>query len=253
LFVFVAVCLASVLYLAIQGYLTAARGQGISSAQAKREAETLLFVGIVAAGSILLVFAAVALKSFSVSRELDRLISLARAGSYSYEESLRRLGPLGDKIRLLQHHLQELSEKRSLRISTLSGILDFLMNNIDLALLVLDLNGRVEEASRSYLERNQAKAGELRGRHIGELDAEVSFPEVMARMEREHAPVGQPAKDGLVYYPVYNRMGQLANVIAVQGQAALQLVASGKAEARAGGYTRILNLIRRYTQRRQRT
>jgi hypothetical protein len=252
LFSLVAVCLVSVLYLAVRGYLALVRSPWTSAALAKQEAETLLFVGIVACGLVLLIFAAVLLKSLSVSRELDKLISLTRAGSYSFEESLRRLGPLGGKIRLLQHQIQELSERRSLRISSLSGILEFLLNNTDLALLVLELTGRVEGASRSYLERNKEKAGDLRGRHIGELDAEVAFPEVLASMEREHAPVGQPGKDRLVYYPVYNRTGQLANVIAVQGQAALHLVAAEKAETRASGYTRILNLVRRYTQRRQR-
>jgi hypothetical protein len=250
LFSLVAVCLASILYLAIRGYLAVFYSPGISAALAKQEAETLLFVGIVACGLVLLIFAAALLRSFSLSRELDKLISLARAGSSSFEESLRRLGPLGGKIRLLQHQIQELSERRALRISTLSGVVEFLLNNTDLALLVLELTGRVEGASRSYLEHNKEKAGELRGRHIGELDAEVSFPEVLASMEREHGPVGQPGKDRLVYYPVYNRIGQLANVVAVQGQVALHLVAAGKAETRASGYARMLNLIRRYTQRR---
>jgi len=245
LYALLALCLAAVLYLAIRGYQDAYRAS-------PTQAETMLFLGIVFCLLILLVFAAMLLKSFAVLRELDKLISLAQTGSFSVEESLRRLGPLGEKIRLLQGRIQELSERRSLRISSLSGILDFLLNNTEMPFLVLDLTGTIEAASRSFLERRKKKAEEVIGRHIGEMDSEVSFPEMLAGMEREHAPSGQPAKDRLVYYPVYNKKLQLANIIAVQGPEERRLVKAAAGEARPTGYTRFLGLIRRYTQRRPR-
>jgi PAS domain-containing protein len=246
LFVLLGSCLAAMLYLAIRGYLEAGRAQRVD------QAETTLFLGIVFCILVLLLFAAALLKSFNVLRGLDKLISLAQAGSGSIEESLRRLGPLGGKIRLLQGQIQELSERRSLRISSLSGMLDFLLNNTELPLLVLDLAGRIEAASRGFLERNKKQTEELLGRHIAEVDPEVSFPEVVAGMEREHAPAGQPGKDRLVYYPVYNRQSELANLIAVQGTQELRLVRAEASEARSGGYSRLLGLIRRYAQRRPR-
>jgi PAS domain-containing protein len=239
-------CLAAVLYLAIRGYLEASR------MSLPAQAETTLFLGIVFCLLILLLFAALLLKSFNVSRELDKQISLAQVGSVSVGESLRRLGPLGGKIRLLQAGVQELSQRRSLRISSLSGILDFLLNNTEVPLLVLDLAGGIEAVSRGFLERNKKQAGEVVGRHIAEVDPEVPFPEVVARMEREHAPAGQPGKESLVYYPVYNGQSQLANLIAVQGPGELRLVRAEAAEARPGGYARLLGLIRRYAQRRPR-
>lgn len=246
LFTLLVSCLAAVLYLAIRGYLEAYRTSRTA------QAETMLFLGIVFCILILLVFATVLLKSFNVLRELDKLISLTQTGSGSIEESLRRLGPLGGKIRLLQGQIRDLSERRSLRISSLSGILDFLLNNSAMPLLVLNLTGTIEAASRSFLERNKKQAAELLGRHIVEVDPEVSFPKVVAGMEREHAPVGQPGKDRLVYYPVYNKKLQLANLIAVQGSEELRLVKAAAAEVRPSGYARFLGLIRRYTQRRPR-
>jgi hypothetical protein len=246
LFWLLAFCLAAVLYLAVRGYLEAGGVSGTA------QAETTLFLGIVFCILILLVFTALLLKSFNVSRELDKLISLAQSGSISIEESLRRLGPLGGKIRLLQGRIQELSERRSLRISSLSATLDFFLNNTGLSLLVLDLAGGIEAASRGFLEQNKKQAAEVVGRHIGEVDPESPFPEVVARMEREHAPVGQPGKDRLTYYPVYNRRSELANLIAVQGPEELRLLKAEAAEARPGGYARLLGLIRRYAQRRPR-
>lgn len=245
LFALLVSCLAAVLYLAIRGYLEAYRSSRTT------QAETLLFLGVVFCILILLLFAAVLLKSFNITREMDKLIFLTQTGSGSIEESLRRLGPLGGKIRLLQDRIQELSERRSLRISSLSATLDFLLNNTEMSLLVLDLTGGIEAASRSFLERNKKRAEELLGRHIAEVDPEVSFPEVVARMEREHAPAGQPGKDRLVYYPVYDKKSQLANLIAVQGSEELRLVKAAT-EARPSGYARFLGLIRRYTQRRPR-
>jgi hypothetical protein len=75
---------------------------------------------------------------------------------------------------------------------------------------------------------------------------------VVARMERDHSPVGQPGKDRLTYYPVYNGQSELANLIAVQGPQELSLVKAKSAEARPGGYARLLGLIRRHAQRRLR-
>lgn len=239
-------CLGAVLYLAIRGYLEMHRASRVT------QAETILFLGIVFCVLILLLFAAVQLKSSSVLRELDKLISLAQQGSFPLEAGLRRLGPLGGKIRALQGGIQELSERRSLRISSLSGVLDFLLNNTELPLLVLDLTGTIESASRGFLERNKKQAAELLGRHIAEVDPQVSFHELLAGMERDRAPAGQPGKDGLVYYPVYNKRAQLANLIAVQGQEELKLVKTAAAEARPGTYARLLGLFRRYTQRRPR-
>jgi hypothetical protein len=246
LFGLLASCLGGVLYLAVRGYLEAGRTSGTT------QAETTLFLGIVFCILILLVFAALLAKSFNVSRELDKLISQAQSGSISIEESLRRLGPLGGKIRLLQSRIQELSERRSLRISSLSAILELLLNNTELSLLVLDLAGGIEAASRGFLEQNKKQVAEVVGRHIAEVDPETKFPELVARMERDHSPVGQPGKDRLTYYPVYNRQSELANLIAVQGPQELSLVKAEAAEARPGGYARLLGLIRRYAQRRPR-
>ncbi len=242
--------LAALLLLAVQGYLWLRTAAARPPELLKYRAETVLYLGIVLASVVVAVFLILLWRSRNVSRELDKLIELTRSGYSSSEEGLKKLGPLGRKIRLLYFNLNELNERKSLKISSLSGLLSFVLANTEIALVILDLSGRVEEASRGYLDRRELGRTQLLRKHISEIEPEVRFAEVVSRLEREHAHIVEGEKEKLAFYPVFNRNNELANVVCVPARTAIHTEAGRGTEARPRALSRVGQVMRRYLSSR---
>ena len=146
-------CCGAVLFFGIRDYLMIAGSASLPPEELKIRSETVLFLSIAFSVGILLLFGLILLRSRNISRELDKIFEMTRYGNFSFEESLRRIGPLGDKVRQLNQRLTELNEMKSLRISSLAAINAFLLNNTRLALLVTDITGKILKLSPRCLEK----------------------------------------------------------------------------------------------------
>jgi hypothetical protein len=195
---------------------------GLTAAELKLWAENSFFLSLAAGVLVLAVFLAVLKRSRDVLRELDKARDLARYASFSSSGSLRRLGTLGEKIRLLYLQLADLNDKKSLKISSLSGVIDFMLQVGELPLLISDVTGKITQASRKYLDQYKLNQPDLVGKYLTEVFPDLIWPEVIARLEKEHQALKSGVvKETLVLYPVFNRGGELSEVLCVRGRDSL--------------------------------
>ena len=82
----------------IYGYMIVGRIPAYTPEDAKFLSEGYLFVSLVAALVIFLLFVVLIARSIRLDRELDKIIELNRFQNFSPESSMRELGPLGAKI-----------------------------------------------------------------------------------------------------------------------------------------------------------
>ena len=244
-------CCGAVLFLGIRDYLMIAGSASLSQEELKIRSETVLFLSIVFSVGILLLFGLILLRSRNISRELDKITEMTRYGNFSFEESLRRIGPLGDKIRQLNQRLTELNEMKSLRISSLAAINSFFLNNIRLALLVTDITGKISGLSPRCLEKLKIESGEAVGKHITEVLPELDFQAAVARLEKQHTElVLSDLKDSPTLYPVFNRKNDLSNVICILGKEQIVTKIPKRAEDWVKQTSRVPNLVRKYFRSR---
>ncbi len=247
-------CLAAVLFFGVHGYLQLKDSADFSKNELKIHAESYLFISIVSAVGVLLAFAVLLLRSRNISRELDKLIDMVRYGNFALEGGLKRIGPLGDKIRQINQQLSDLNEMRSLRISSLVGINTFLINNIRLALLITDITGKVSRISPRCVDRLKIESAEAVGRHITEILPEVAFQEVVSGIEKKHTPVIlSELKDSPSFYPVFNRNNELANLICVLGKEDVITGITKQVEEQRKPGSPVTSLVKKYFRSRRRS
>jgi PAS domain-containing protein len=221
----------------------AGRGAG---EELKLWAENGFFLSLLAGILVLTVFGILLKRSRNVLRELDKARELARYASFSSPEGLRRLGRLGEKIRLLYLQLTELNDKKSLKISSMAGVIDFLLQAGDLPLLITDVTGKIAQISRRYMEQYKLDRVEVAGKYINELFPDLIWQEIVDTLESNHQALkGGGAKEPLVFYPVFNRGGELSEVICVRGRDTLL----GELTRLGGETTRTVDRVRRFIRK----
>jgi PAS domain-containing protein len=245
-------CGGAVVFFGVRDYLLIAASATLTRGELKLRAETVLFLSIVVTILVLVCFGLILLRSRNISRELDKIADIARYGSFSYEESLRRIGPLGEKIRLLNRELTELNEMKTLRISSLTAINTFLLNNIRLAVLVTDITGRVSAVSPRCQEKLKSEDSEIVGRHISEVLPELDFQGTVSRLEKQRMSTeAGETKDSPTFYPIFNRNNELANIICVLGREEVVTEVSRHVEERSKPVSRVTSRVRRYLRSRR--
>jgi PAS domain-containing protein len=243
LLLFLLLALAGAATLGVRGYLLIGTGEpGL-----RVRAEELLFLALVFCLALVALFLSLFLRNRHVLRELDKIVDLARHGSFSFEESLRRLGALGERVRAINLRLGELNEMKTLRISALSGINAFLVNNAQLPLVITDITGKVSDLSPPAAEKLAAEKDAIRGRNLAELLPELDFQDIVSRLEKEHTELKMArGKETNAFYPILNRDNQLSNVVCVLGKAEVISETGRRREEAARKAGRLRGLLRRY-------
>jgi PAS domain-containing protein len=238
-----------VLLLGARGYMVLRNAGGVAPEELRLRGENLLFLSIILAAAAALFLTGVVLRSRNITRELDKIVDIARYGSTGFDESLRRLGPVGERIRRLNERLADLSEKKTLRISAMAAINAFLLNNIRLPVLITDITGKITAVSPRAAEKIGEERSAVVGRYIKEVVPEVDFQAVASRLEKEHVEVGgSREKETMTYYPVLNRSNELSNVICVIGKEEVVAAVAAKTEERPGrarSVSRVARFVRK--------
>jgi PAS domain-containing protein len=232
-----------------RGYLLLRGGAGAAGEELRLEGENLLFLAIVLAVALAVFVTSLVLRSRNITRELDKIVDVARYGGSAFDESLRRLGPVGERIRSLNERLADLSEKKSLRISSMAAINGFLLNNIRLSVLITDITGKITAVSPRAAEKLGEERSAIVGRYIKEVVPDVDFQAVASRLEKEHVEVGGSRdRETVTYYPVLNRSNELSNVICVIGKEEVVAAAAAQTEERprrARSVSRVAQFVRK--------
>jgi hypothetical protein len=205
---------ASILFLGSWGYSLFVRAD--LAASPRFLGERLLYAGIVCACVFLVLFFRLFLRSRGVIRELDRLVELSKHGGLPSSAGLRKLGKVGEKIARLYTQINELNDKRGLRIGAMSALIDLLMGSIEIPLLVTDVMGTILHASREYLDRRKVARVDVVGASMEDLFAEVVMAEIVFEIGKSHTTVEKTVSKGSLFCsPVYDRNHDLSFLLFV--------------------------------------
>lgn len=216
------VTLATVLGLGFLGYHFFLHPELFSRLGTKLSAERFLFISIVVASFLALLYGFALVKSRNVRRELDKMISLSGSDDYNPDISLRKLGGFGRQLSRLYSRLGELNNKRALKIASQSQLIAFLVNSMRHPILVCNILGKVLYVSRGYLENREVSRPDLVDDSVDNLFSGLQSRTVLSRLNESHAPVDitlEKEKLAITVYPVFNKTGTVSYLVYDFGQA----------------------------------
>lgn len=211
-----AVTVLTLIFLGIIGYrffLHPEMARGLGS---KLTAERFLFISILVATLMLLLYGGLFLRSMNVSREIERMTRLTGSDDYRPELSLRKMGAFGGQLAGLFTRITEMNRKLSLHIGGQSSLLTFLLGNMNQPVLVTDILGKILYVSKGYVDKKSAVRAELLEGYVENLSADIVTQTILARTSESHSPVSihlEKEKEDVTVHPVYNRDGVVAYLV----------------------------------------
>ena len=203
---------ASMLFLGVFGYRVL--GDADASQPEKADAERMLYISVVSVSVVIVVFLFFAGRTLSISRELDKMIELNKRGDFSPELSMKKLGRIGEKITLLYFSLNSLNEKKTLKISALSGLVDFLMDNVKSPLLITDVQGTIVYVNKLFIDKVEQSRAEIINTSVIDLFPDAPYRDTVLELDKRKSQValtdpGTP----FTLIGIQNRMNELSYVI----------------------------------------
>ena len=216
-----ALSLLFILGLGVLSYLFIKRGGGGTEDTARYLGETVLFISIVCASVIAVLFGFIFIRNRNVLRELDKVIEMSMYNNYSPLQSLSRLSVIGDKIGTIYRNLSILSEKRALKISSLHNLNTFLIDFLPFPAAVLDIQGTVIYTSREMREGYEVlKTSEAVS--ITALFSDLNFQNVIHQLKENISFVEETVgRSTLTFHPVRNRNLEISNIVCTLGRVTL--------------------------------
>lgn len=136
-----------------------------------------------------------------------------RQGGFSarhfFEE--RGLGTLGKELQSIYQGVEEISEKKSLRIGALNALNSFLLSRSEERLLVINVQGAIFQASDAFLASLEAKRGEVVGQDVTKLLPDLDLDKAINHFYRDRNPMELGSGDNKMrLYPVFDARRELA-------------------------------------------
>ena len=215
--------------LGVFGYLTL-----IALPTGKAGAERFLMVSVLAVVVALIATFLLYRRSRNLDERLRRARARVNQGGFSARSYFRDadLGGMGELLAEIFSRVEEISEKKSLRIGALNSLVRFLLDRSTTELFVTNGVGVVFQVSKPLLEREEIDKGELRGTPVGELLPQFDFDETVNYFYREGSErvIGAGAEK-VTAYPVFDAQRNLAYSVIVLGEeASVELPEAPEAE-----------------------
>ncbi|MFH1875212.1 MAG: hypothetical protein ABH859_08560 [Pseudomonadota bacterium] len=183
----------------------------------------LMIICILFLGAVLLI---VYVKSRKVFRELNKISILVQQGGphANVAQYLSRLGKLGEKINTIFFQLTELNEMKSLKISSLGNLNHFLVDNMQLKVILLNPLGRITQCSKKVLLKLETTNNYLLDHNIGEIISDLKWEEIISELNktrnsvvREKLTFKDPLKykGDLVFYPIFDMRNNLSIIAGI--------------------------------------
>ena len=225
LFILAALVIVLLVYGEIRFFLTLESVRLSHNLQVKYEVENFIFASIVLALAVGLFLIFFIKKSDNVLKRLDKMIDLSEYGKYDISGHLKRLGQLGEKIRLILRRSEELSYMKSLKISSQTNIVDLLIEKYKAPLFLLNRHGNLVDCSKEFLDMMNTERNIIIKKGFNEIFKEMSYEDLFFDIEkvRDHiTKKGATAEFGdvkkrldLNLYPIANAEGQISHIIVI--------------------------------------
>jgi len=222
LIILAVVVIAASLGAGIFGYQKILAAEGLSGDILKFQAERFLFYFIVTAIVLITGFTVLLLRVHNVDRQLDRLIEMSRYSDIYPSKHFVGLGSLGERLRLLYRNINNLNIRKTMKISALANLNEFMMNNINLPMLVTDVTGSILYSSTVFTEKYGSAKGDLKYKKIDSVFSELNIPILMLELSRQHVPVEKESnRTKITCYPVHNVSVEMNYVVFVTDKKAV--------------------------------
>ncbi len=184
--------------------------------------EQIIFSVVLLELLMIIAFAYIMNRSANIIKQLDKLADIAKYSNLSISEKLHNMGIIGRKIELIMHHENQLSRMKSVRISSLFALSEFLTDNITMSIAVTDFNGKIVFVSKKCLEVLKKSKNDLIGRHISSIISPVNVNDIIINMEetraflkygKENLSDDSLYKGDTVCQPIINSDNEISDII----------------------------------------
>lgn len=221
LFLGTVVAVAAIALLGLLGYYGFAQFAGGSAAetvltglQAKLTAEWFLFGALVALVLIALLIGRTVYVRRKVSAELQRIRAMSSYISLSTQLNSKHLYELSEPLSDLFERVSSINEKQSLKMSAQHALISFLCANINAALLITDVTGKILHVSVRYEEANHTDRAKLLDKNIENIVPNLFIHEVISNIEFKQKYQKEQKEDLAFHvYPIYNRASQVTYLL----------------------------------------
>ncbi len=140
-----------------------------------------------------------------ILKTIRRLTSFDEIHSANAEKAFREMGSLGEEIKKVLKHENQLSAMRSERISALNSLAGSLCEGYSEPVAVTDVNGVLFAISNKLKSRIlKDNEGKLIG-NILELRSDLKLSEILVFMEKQRASWKESEDSGIICTPVFDR------------------------------------------------
>jgi transcriptional regulator with PAS, ATPase and Fis domain len=188
-------------------------------------AENFLYYTIILIIMTVIIFVTTVLKSKNIYKELDKVVELSRQGKYCSGDQLKKLGKLGSKIIDINSQLNSLNEMKSLKISSLSNTVNFMLDKSNLSVLVLDAQGLISKVSRQLLEDLQIEDRDILNKFAENILNNFNYSNVINELKKSKyvilkSPLIIETSDiknnvNVVIFPIFNYRNDISNCACV--------------------------------------
>lgn len=206
------------------GYQEILGSEGLSGEALRFQAETFLFYFIFTAFVLGAGFTVLFLRVKHVDRQLDKLIEMSKYSDIYPAKHFVGLGPLGERLKLIYRQINNLNIRKTMKISALANLNEFLLDNITLPLVVTDVTGIILYSNKTFAEKFNSTRSDLKSGKIDIIFSELNIPVLMLELSRQHVPVEKESnKIKINCYPVHNVSAEMNYVVFVPDKEASYL------------------------------
>ncbi|HDP67326.1 MAG TPA: hypothetical protein ENN20_02365 [Candidatus Marinimicrobia bacterium] len=215
----------AIAFIGIYGYIFFSNFRISDSLTLKYFAENFIYFVIILLVVLTGIFVATLMKSRNIYRELDKIIELSRQGKYSSGMQLKKLGRLGEKIIEINLKLNDLNEMKSLKISSLSCMLNFLLDKVDMPIFILDAQGMITKVSQYLLEQMNVAEKDIINKYAENLFDEFTFTPVLQELHKSKYVMVQtplmldsfddPIDVNIIIFPMTNYKNEISNCVCI--------------------------------------
>jgi len=210
------VVIAAALGAGLLGYHEILGSEGLSGEVLSFQAESFLFYFIITALILGIGFIVLFLRVKHVDRQLDKLIEMSRYSDIYPAKHFVGLGSLGERLKQIYRQINNLNIRKTMKISALSNLNEFLLNNITLPLVVTDVSGIILYINKAFAEKFNSTRSDLKSSNIDIIFSELNIPVLMLELSRQHIPVEKESnKIKMTCYPVHNVSAEMNYVVFV--------------------------------------
>jgi hypothetical protein len=216
LIILVLIVISATIGAGIFGYQQILGSTGLAGDAIRFQAESFLFYFIITAIVLGIGFIVLFLRVRHVDRQLDKLIEMSRYSDIYPAKHFVGLGPLGERLKLIYRQINNLNIRKTMKISALANLNEFLLNNISLPLVVSDVTGIILYSNSAFADKFNSTRGDLKSSRVDTIFSDINIPALMLELSRQHIPVEKESKKvRITCYPVHNVSAEMNYVVFV--------------------------------------